>query len=368
MGTTALAAWETWSALSSGLPADLDVDGLARETGALRRERQDGVADGATLLRLCLAHGPGGKSLQETAAWAQLSGVADLTAQSLNERLHRSAAFLEAILQRLLSQRPDRSVLWSGRCLRLADGSSLSQPGSRGTDWRLHAVYELGGGFRHLQVTDRRGAESLLRCEPVANEVLIADRGYARARELHVCLDQAGRARRDFIVRVGWKALALQQEDGTPFSLIEHLRQMPADGGPQEWPVQVVLSTAAQPQLLPVRLIALPLPPDKAAINRRKLQRKASKHQDTLDPRSLIAAGFMVLVTSLPTQIPATEIGDVYRLRWQIELAFKRLKSLLHIDRLPTRTPAGSLSWLYAHLILILLTEDFCQEILDSSP
>ena len=76
----------------------------------------------------------------------------------------------------------------------------------------------------------------------------------------------------------------------------------------------------------------------------------------------------MVLVTSLPAAIPAGEICAAYRLRWQIELAFKRMKSLLHIDRLPTRTAAGSLSWLYAHLILVLLTEDICQEFLDSSP
>jgi IS4 transposase len=61
-----------------------------------------------------------------------------------------------------------------------------------------------------------------------------------------------------------------------------------------------------------MRLIALPLP----------------------HPRSVLAAGFMVLVTSLPAAIPAGEICAAYRLRWQVELAFKRLKSLLHIDRL----------------------------------
>jgi hypothetical protein len=120
--------------------------------------------------------------------------------------------------------------------------------------------------------------------------------------------------------------------------------------------------------LLPLRLIVVPLPPDKAEANRVKLKRTASKHQDTLDPRSLVAAGFMVLVTSLPDEIPAAEIYAAYRLRWQIELAFKRLKSLLHIDRLPTRTMAGSLSWLHAHLILLLLTEDICQDFLESSP
>ena len=58
-----------------------------------------------------------------------------------------------------------------------------------------------------------------------------------------------------------------------------------------------------------------------------------------LDPRSLIAAEFMILGTSLSKRgCTAKHILAVYRLRWQIELAFKRLKSLLHIDRLPTRT------------------------------
>nr|MDN1021419.1 transposase [Escherichia coli] len=30
----------------------------------------------------------------------------------------------------------------------------------------------------------------------------------------------------------------------------------------------------------------------------------------------------------------AEQVADCYRLRWQIELAFKRLKSLLHLDAL----------------------------------
>jgi hypothetical protein len=130
--------------------------------------------------------------------------------------------------------------------------------------------------------------------------------------------------------------------------------------------VQAVVGRSQQP--LPLRLVVLALPADKAEANRKKLKRKASKHQDRLDPRSLVAAGFVMLVTSLPGEIAAAEIGAVYRLRWQVELAFKRLKSLLHIDRLPTRTRAGSLSWLYAHLILLLLAEDLCQEFLASPP
>lgn len=367
---TASSAWDSWCAFSTRFPADLDLDALARSTKAVQRQRGNGIADGTALFRLCLAHGPGGLSLQESAVWARLEGVAEVTSQSLNERLHGSVAFLTAILDRLLAAKSaGPPLLWAGRCLRLVDGSSLSQPGSTGTDWRIHAVYDLGcGGFSHLELTDKHGAESLLRCAPVSNEVLIADRGYAKARELRACLDAAGPQQRDFIVRVGWKALVLRDPDGQPFSLIQHLQTTPADAGPQEWAVQAVTGTSQHPKLLALRLIVVPLPPERAEAQRLKLQRKASKRQCALDPHSLLAAGFMVLATSLPADIPAAEIAAAYRLRWQIELAIKRLKSLLHIDRLPTKTVDGSLAWLLAHLIVALLIEDTCQELLESSP
>ena len=105
------------------------------------------------------------------------------------------------------------------------------------------------------------------------------------------------------------------------------------------------------------------------ATTREKLLKEASRKQKVLDPRSLIAAEFMILSTSLPAEsYPATDVLAVYRLRWQIELAFKRLKSLLRMDRLPTRTDRASRSWLTAHLILALLCDDLSQEFLNSSP
>ena len=99
------------------------------------------------------------------------------------------------------------------------------------------------------------------------------------------------------------------------------------------------------------------------------MRRAAIRKGKKLDPRSPIAAEFMILGTSLPKiGHTAKDILAVYRLRWQIELAFKRLKSLLHMDKLPTRTEQTSRSWIYAHLILALLSDDVSQDFLDSSP
>jgi len=60
-------------------------------------------------------------------------------------------------------------------------------------------------------------------------------------------------------------------------------------------------------------------------------------------------------------------IYERYR-EWDIELAFKRLKTLLRIDCLPAKTDRGGRSWIYAHLILAIATDACSQDFLDSSP
>ena len=120
---------------------------------------------------------------------------------------------------------------------------------------------------------------------------------------------------------------------------------------------------------LALRLIVQRKPPRAAEETRSALHRAAARKGKVPDPRSLIAAGFMILATSLPRNgYSARAILAVFRLRWQIELAFKRLKSLLHVDRLPTWTVRGSRSWLNAHLIPALLCDDLSQDFLESSP
>ena len=121
-----------WEAILAGLPSDLDLDLLARETKAIQRVRA--IPDAVTLLRLALMHGPGGRTLKQTSAWADISGVAEISAPSLSDRLHQSVSFFDALTARLLAARaPARPTPWHGRCLHLCDASSLSQPGSSGS-------------------------------------------------------------------------------------------------------------------------------------------------------------------------------------------------------------------------------------------
>lgn len=366
MHNSACLATDDFSQLLKRLPADLDLDALARETGAIQRKRE--VGDGASLLRLALARGPGGLSLRQTSGWASLSGTAELSNPGVHYRLKQAASFVAAVVERLLLDKvPGADLRWPGRRLCLADGTCVSKPGSKGTDWRVHGVFDLGrGGFSHLELTDAHGGEALDRGTALPGEIWIGDRNYARTVVLKRFLAKSdGKA--DFIVRIGWNALQFRTASGNAFDLIDYLQRLPIDMEPHEERLHAVASR--DPVALPVRLIVRRKTAEATEATRLALRRNAARKGKTLDPRSLVAAEFMILGTSLPAQgYTADAIMAVYRLRWQIELAFKRLKSLLHIDRMPTRTTQASRTWLYAHLILALVCDDLSQDFLDSSP
>ena len=94
--------------------------------------------------------------------------------------------------------------------------------------------------------------------------------------------------------------------------------------------------------------------PAQGSRNRRQAEQKrllkeAKRRGKKPDPRSLEAAKYILLLTSLPaTVVPPADILAIYRLRWQIELAFKRFKSLAGLDLLPAKKPELAQAWIYA--------------------
>ncbi|MDR2246772.1 MAG: transposase, partial [Treponema sp.] len=68
---------------------------------------------------------------------------------------------------------------------------------------------------------------------------------------------------------------------------------------------------------------------------------------------------FIVVVTSLPHSVSADEVLETYRLSWQVEIHFKRLKSILDFGDLPKKNPAASEAWLNGKILVALLIEAF---------
>lgn len=75
----------------------------------------------------------------------------------------------------------------------------------------------------------------------------------------------------------------------------------------------------------------------------------------------------MILVTSLkPEDFTTTDILALYRLRWRIELGFKRLKSVIGLKGPPGMDERSARPHILAHLLIILLLEPLVDELEDS--
>jgi hypothetical protein len=319
------------------------------------------VKSASDLLRLALLYAAG-NSLRGSSAWAQASAFADLSAPALYQRLARAADWLQFIAHKLVEEtRPQISGAWAGRRLRVIDASAICHPGAEGTTWRLHLTYDLSGGTDDFELTDDSGAERLTRFTWQPGDIALGDRGYARPGDLAPVLDSGA----DFVVRTGWNSLRLLTPEREPFPLFAALAKVKINAASQT--VLVHTHDPAQP-FLKLRLIIGRLPPKKAEIARKKVMARAVKAGKKVDPRSLQAAEFVLLLTSLTEEHKPEAILELYRLRWQIELLFKRFKSLLGLADLPAKQRNLARSWIFAKLILALLAERAARKLAESSP
>src|SRR5580704_5737352 len=210
---------DQWPEVSAHFPADFDVEATARLRGAFTRARE--IKNAARLLRLALAYGGLGMSLRETCAWAEAGEIASLSDPALLERLCKVAPWLGDMVAALIVEQAKMPARrWAGYRLRALDGTSICQPGADRTTWRLHVGYDLAKGqVDQLELTDVHGAENLQRLTYASGDIALADRYYARPRDLRPVIDAGA----DFIVRTGWNSLRLLQPNGEPFDLFAAL-------------------------------------------------------------------------------------------------------------------------------------------------
>jgi len=76
----------------------------------------------------------------------------------------------------------------------------------------------------------------------------------------------------------------------------------------------------------------------------------------------------MVLSTFPRARYDTQRVLEAYRLRWQVELVFKRLKQIAQLGHLPKHDQESSQAWLYGKLFVALLTEKLIQAASAFSP
>jgi transposase len=89
----------------------------------------------------------------------------------------------------------------------------------------------------------------------------------------------------------------------------------------------------------------------------------AKRKGHTPKPSTLESQGYVFVFTSLSqAELSASQALELYRGRWQIELVFKRLKSILQLGHLRKIDPDSALSWIEGKLFVALLLESLLRQ------
>jgi hypothetical protein len=348
---------EDW-ALVEGLLPDGWIE-KARELQAFQRAR--GIADPRALLRVMLIHLAEGCGLRETAIRASLAGIAEVSDVALLKRLRSCGRWFEWLAQslraapELLGVPLDAQGILGGRALKVVDGSVVSEPGVTGSKWRLHYSISLPQlQCQEVHLGPRDDGETLKRFYVAAGDVFMADRGYAHPAGVAHVKQHGG----DVIVRMNLVTLPLAHpETGERLDVLDCVRSLKV-GQAGSWPA--VLPVKAKrggkvAETIVGRLCAVRKSAVAAKKARERVKRESQRNGTSLQPQTLDAADYVLIFTTLPNDISAEDVLGVYRMRWQIELEFKRLKSLIELGHLKKHDAEAARSWLQGKLVVALL-------------
>jgi len=321
----------------------------AREQKAFQRARY--LTDPGPLLRLLLYHAVNDGGLRETVAQARASGVAEMSQVALLKRMRTSGPWLAWLGAGLCRPLREAARLPQGLRPRAVDSTTVQGPASKGTEWRVHYALDLVSlNCDWFELTDAHGAELLERTPVQQGDVLIGDRNYLRPIGVRAVVEAGAHV----LLRLRWTHSPMNDEQGRPFHALRHAKKLNV-GQIGTWQVRLTVSDGNP---ISGRVIATKLPAPLAAQAERRLTKSSQRKGKHSDPRSLEAAHFVMIFTTLPEpMIASSDVLELYRFRWQIELAFKRMKQLLRLGRLPHKDPVAAKSWILAKLVIALLLE-----------
>ena len=254
----------------------------------------------------------------------------------------------------------DASGRLDGRRVRAIDGSHISEQGSTGSDWIPHYsldVFGLRNDF--FEITSYREGESALRYAVSEGDIILADRHYGKAKAFDYITANKG----DCVMRLKHKAADYYDVNGKKTDLVPLLESI-RTGEVLDVTLYYKSDRRAASPLKPLRICAIRKSAEQIAREKRSTLRSIKKypHRKPIDPNTLRMNEYFVVGTSLREGFSAAQILHTYRLRWQVEIAFKRLKPIMQLGQLPKTDPESCRAWLYWKMLYALL----CYAIVDA--
>jgi hypothetical protein len=311
----------------------------AKETGAFVRPRE--IKTAKNFMKLIFLYIIHGMSLLEVALTAKLKGIAEISDVGFMKRFANCNEYFKEILKKLqpiATSNYKKPKYLEKYDVKIADVSRVVSGGKTKITHHLHYAinpYEMKS--EQYKITSQKTGESLRNFEVSPKDMWIGDRAYGTKTSIEHCLKNGG----NFIFRIKKGAFDIYSSKRTKMNLITKLNNI-KDGDYLDWLCYFINS---ENKLVQIRICAMKKP-------------KNVKELDENDDDTAFMNNYIVVVTSIKKkEAGSSEILDAYRIRWQVELYFKRLKSLLSFGDIPNKTQEHIETWLNGKLLAAILLE-----------
>ena len=339
---------QDWQYLLTFLPSGWQQE--AKSLGALRRCRK--FVNAESLLRTLMIHLADGCSLRETAARAKHGNIVSISDVALLKRLRSSGEWFrwmaEQVMVKWIEKQP-AAIFGQNLNIRIIDGSTIQEPGSTGSTWRLH--YSICLPSLHcdeVHITTPKVGESFKRFSIEPGDLLLGDRGYAHRPGIAHVVNGGGQV----LVRVNLSSVPFLNENGSSFKLMVHLRTL-AGRKIGDWPAWIEYEN----HKIAGRICAIKKSKVAAEAARLKALRENSRKGAKVRPETIESAAYIFVFTTLPRSVKPSTVLEMYRGRWQVELVFKRLKSIVGLGHLKKKDLEAAQAWIHGKLLVAFLIE-----------
>ena len=337
------------------LPSGYEQASVA--TKALERKRE--IKTPVDLIRLVLIYLTGGYSQLEMSVLARTLGIAKISDVAFLKRFAKCKDWLSWIVSQIV---PTPIIEYTSLSkfapyqIVALDASDVTEKGRSGRTFRLHyAIDLLKMCSLSYKITTQKIGETLSNFYIKENWLILADRIYGTLTGIESCL----KAKANFVLRLRHNAFNLYDEHGKAIQLLDRLKDVTSNTV-ISIDVFVKLPTLG---LTKLRICATRIPDDKLAKVIQRNKRRDSKKQLITSNEALAMSNYVVVITALPCDILAEDIISLYRYRWQVEIYFKRLKSILDFGNVPLHREDSIHTWLNGKLLISLLIEQMLSEV-----
>jgi hypothetical protein len=324
----------------------------AKELGAWSRGRE--IKNAPDLLRLVFLYLTEGKSFSGTAALLKLTGIRSISKKAVFTRFQKCGEWLRWLCEHIYrnNQAIREAPPWLGdRKVYLVDASDEPVHGSDKTDYRLHyAIGLFDLGMKEMALTGTETGEKASNFKQFGEgDLVMGDRAYCSKQGIAYLLGRGS----GFLFRFGTKRFWIYNRQGRRVKVLGYFKGLkPGESG------EKTLYYEQEGEYKPLRFCVLRktnAAEKKGLETLRKTRRRKYRNKE-LSEAQIAYNRYVVLITSITDATPAL-ILDLYRQRWQIELAFKRLKSLFKYHEIPVHVEPSARAWFYGKLLLAALCE-----------